>query len=117
MRLRQWAAAVEQSQEFGHQGIDRLTHAITSRQLREIETGMADWSRAALAYDALANLHQARLIATPNSGTELTRALHKLYDDLAAAQRTSAGYLFRSDQLSARFTEIQKQLRPMEDNR
>lgn len=104
--LNDWAAALERGQ-FGRPGLDRLSQAIVSRQL---EAGVADWSSAAQTYDALANLQQSRLDAAPGTSADLTAAIRKLYEDLAAKRRAPAGYVFRPDQIEKWLMEVRAEL-------
>jgi hypothetical protein len=109
-RIDEWARAMWGAR-FARPGLDPLSQAIVARQL---ENRVLDWSSAAQTYDALANLHQARLETAPGSDAQLTAAIREIYDGLAAKQRAPAGYVFQPQQLEEQLHSVYKLLPPAE---
>ena len=110
--LGRWAAAVEKSR-LNPQQIDPLMHSILAG---ELEKAVFDWDSAAQTYNAVASLYETRARSAPDNA-ELRAAIRKLYDDLAAKQRTPAGYIFRPDSIRRQLMEVRDQLPATEGDR
>jgi hypothetical protein len=76
------------------------------------QRGITSWSEAALAYDALASLHQSRLdglrrvgAAADPSVDQITRIIRQMYDELYRTKE-GMGRPFQSDALASLFDEL-----------
>ena len=109
--LDRFAAEIERS-HISRPRLDWLTRSILSAQGAKLDAYAADWSTAAQTYDALASLHESRLRSAPEPSAELTAAIRKVYDDLAAKQRSPGQYIFRPEQIRQQLDVVQQQLAP-----
>jgi hypothetical protein len=107
-RLGRWAASLEHAR-LDRRRLDWLTRAVVGGQA---QMPLSDWSAAAQTYDALASLHETRLRhAAAPSDERLTRAIRRLYDELAARQRAPRGYQFQPQRVRAQLIEVERLLR------
>jgi hypothetical protein len=85
--------------------------------LLRAKTSAADWSTAAQTYNALATLQETRLRPGARRDDRLTNAVQRLYDELAAKQRTPKSYVFDAEQMTSHFQQVGRHLTTNEDAR
>jgi hypothetical protein len=127
-QLGRWAASLENSR-LDRRRLDGLSAVLLSRQTQR---PLSDWSAAAQVYDALASLHETRLNHAGSAGkvsgtfsaaekvpdtvdaatldAALTRAIHQLYVELVARQRSPARSQFDPARVQARLVELARLL-------
>lgn len=112
-RMKSFAAAIEGAR-FDPLSVDRFSKTIVARHLHR---GVRDWSSAVQVYDALASLQQTKMLLLPRGDPRLASAIRNLYEELAAKEKSPAGYVYKSKQIDLRLTEVQSYLPTVEGDR